>query len=209
MARSSRSTTTGGPTSACSRPSSATRTATGLVYQVVRPAVPRWSVAARRPARGPQAPAQERAQGPPAGPLRVARRAARGRRSSTAAKKHRGRGHGRQAPAVPYEPGRRTRGMAQDQDPARAGARGRWLDPGEWQRQGPRGARDRRLRGRQAAVRGQGRERLHRRDPARAAGAAQAARPGRPAVRPAAARRTTGVDGAATFTTSPGSGPSS
>ena len=57
----------------------------------LRPALPRRSIAARRPARGPQAPAPERAQGPSPGPLRVARRRGgegvlRGRRRNSASR---------------------------------------------------------------------------------------------------------------------------
>ena len=64
-----------------------------------------------------------------------------------------------------YEPGRRSKRLAQDQDPARAGARGRRLDAGRRQRPRPRRAGGRRLRGRQAAVQRQGRVGVHRRDP--------------------------------------------
>ena len=80
--------------------------ATGLVYQVVRPAVSRRSVAARRPARGPQAPAPERAQGPPAGPLRVACRRG-GKAFFEAAKQDRRRGMVAKLRRSRYEPGRR------------------------------------------------------------------------------------------------------
>ena len=103
-----------------------------------------------------------------------------------AAGNDRGGGDGREAAAFPIRAGSPFRGMAQDQDPAGAGVRGRWLDPGEWQRPRPRCARDRRLRGRQAAVHRQGRERLHRSDPEGSAEAPRAAHPGRPAVRPRA-----------------------
>ena len=47
--------------------------------------------------------------------------------------------------------------LAEDQDPARAGARRRWLDARRGQCQGSRRGRRRRVRGRPAAVRGQGR----------------------------------------------------
>ncbi len=79
-------------------------------------------------------------------------------------------------------------GLAQDQDPAGAGAGGRWLDPGERQRQGPWRRGGGRVRGHQAAVRGEGGERLHGRDPARPTGPHEAAGPGRAPVRSAAAQ---------------------
>ena len=60
--------------------------------------------------------------------------------------------------------------------------------PGERQRQGPWRRGGGRVRGRQAAVRGQGRERLHGRHPARPTGPHEAAGPGRAPIRSAAAQ---------------------
>ena len=62
------------------------------------------------------------------------------------------RGHRRQAQALAVRAGTALQRLAQDQDPARAGARRRRLDAGRGQRPRPRRARGRRLRGRQAAA---------------------------------------------------------
>ena len=75
-----------------------------------------------------------------------------------------------------YEPGGASNGLAEAQDPARAGAGRRRLDARRGQRPGSRRAGRRRLRGRQAAVRRQGRVGVHRRDAQGAAREAQAAR---------------------------------
>ncbi len=97
MARSSRSTRTGRPDFSLlqtklgqtgRRRASSTR---------LRPALPRRPVAARRPARGSQAAAPERAQGAPARPLRGPRRG-RGQAFYEAARGQGARGHRRQAP---------------------------------------------------------------------------------------------------------------
>ena len=76
-------------------------------------------------------------------------------------------------------------GLAEGQDPARAGARRRWLGEGDRHGGRPGGAPGRRLRERGAAVRGQGRRRLHRRHPGRAARGARAAGGGGVTVRDA------------------------
>ena len=78
-----------------------------------------------------------------AGPVRGARRG-RGRGVLRGRGGQRARGHRRQAPPLRYEPGRRTKRLAEVQDPAGAGARGRRLDAGRGERPGPRGARGRR-----------------------------------------------------------------
>ncbi len=129
----------------------------------VRPALPRWSVAARRRARGPQAPAQERPAAAPARPLRGPRRRGgarllRGRQGPGP------RGHARQAPPLALRTRSPVRVLAEDQDPAGAGAGRRWLDAGRGAGQGPRRGRGRRLRGRPAAVQRQGRLRVRRAD---------------------------------------------
>ena len=99
----------------------------------LRPALPRRALAARRRARGPQAPAQERAPAAPARPLRRARRGGgrdvprgRGRAGS--------RGHRRQAPPLALRAGPPVDGLAEDQDPSGAGAGRRRLDAGDGQR---------------------------------------------------------------------------
>ena len=74
--------------------------------------------------------------------------------------------------------------MAQDQDPARAGARRRRLDARRRECPRPRRARDRCLRGRGASLFRQGGFRLRRRDPQAAARTTRAARQRRSAVRP-------------------------
>ena len=164
----------------------------GARLPAVRPALSRRPVAARRPARGSQTPAQERHPRPPAGPLRVARRG-RGPRVLRGRQGPRSRGDGRQAPSQPLRARPPLERLAQVQDPARAGAGHRRLDAGGGERPRPRCAGGRLLRGRQAAVRRQGRGRVHRRRPQGAAQPAVAAGPGRPAVRSAAAE---GLQGA-------------
>ena len=151
----------------------------------LRPALSRRALAARRRARGPQAPAQERAPAAPARPLRRTRRG--GRRDVPRGRGRAGsRGHRRQAPPLAVRAGPAIDGLAEDQDPSGAGAGGRRLDDGDEQRQGPRRAGRRRLRGRRAAVRRQGGLRVHRRDPQGPPRAARAADRGRSRVRPAA-----------------------
>ena len=152
----------------------------------VRPALSRWPASARCPARGSQATAPERAQGPPAGALRVAHR--RRRRGVL-----RGRGgqppggHDRQAPTEPVRAGQAIQGLAEAEGPARAGAGHRRVDAGRGQRPGSRRAGGGLLRRRQAEVRRQGRVGLHRRGPQGAALEAQAARGRRLALRRTAA----------------------
>ena len=136
--------------------------ASGLVYQAFDLLYLDGRSLLDVPARGPQAAAAERAQGPSAGSLRVACRGARGRRSSRRPSAMGVEGMVAKLRRSRYEPGRRSACLAQDQDPAGAGAGGRWLDPGERQRPRPRRAGGRGVRGRQAAVRRQGRQRLHR-----------------------------------------------
>ncbi len=126
----------------------------------VRPALPRRPLPAERPARGPQAPAQERAAGAFPGPVRVARRRRRGgvlRSGASPGPRRRDR----QAAAVPLRAGPPVECLAQAQDPPRAGARRRRLDAGGRERARPRRARGRCLRRRQTAVRGQGRRGVH------------------------------------------------
>ena len=75
-----------------------------------------------------------------------------------------------------YEPGRRSNAWLKLKiRPEQELVVGGWT-PGRGERARPRGAGGRRLRGRQAAVRRQGRVRVHRRAPQGPAGAAQAAR---------------------------------
>ena len=207
-ARSSRSTRTGGPTSACSRSALGGKGAPGPRLPGVRPAVPRRAVAARRPARGPQAAAQERAPAAPAGPLRGPHRrrgrgVPRGRRGAAA------RGHRRQARRSRYEPGRASTRLAEDQDPAGAGARGRRLDAGEGN------ARD--LGALAVGVYEDGELRFAGKvgsgfTAATRATLLDAARAARPTTRRRSTRRrprTIVAAGAATSSASPGSGPSS
>ena len=109
----------------------------------------------------------------------------------------------------PLRAGPAQQRMAEAQDPARAGARGRRLDAGRGQRARPRGAGGRRLRGRQAAVRRQGRGRG---SPARSArtcwrGSSRWRSTSRRST--PRRRRTIAAAGAATSATSPGSGRSS
>ena len=132
-ARSSRSTRTAARTSACSRSGSATQGRAGLVYQafdllyldgrslldvpledrkrllksVLRPH-PRVRFAAHVDGEGLAVPRGGAGAGP--------------------------RGHHRQAPALALRAGPPVDGLAQDQDPARAGARRRRLDAGRGQR---------------------------------------------------------------------------
>ena len=162
-ARSSRSTSRACPDFSLLQTRLGEKGAPGPRLPGVRPALPRWSVAARRPARGPQAPPPERAQGPPARPVRVARRG-RGARVLRRGAGAGARGRHRQAPPITLRAGQAHERLAQAQDPARAGARRRRLDAGGGERPRPRGARRRRLRGREAAVQRQGRLRVHRRD---------------------------------------------
>ena len=145
----------------------------------------------------------------PARALRVPRRR-RGRGLPRGRPAERARGHHRQAPALALRAGPALERVAEAQDPARAGAGRRRLDAGRGQRPRPRRAGGRRLRGRQAAVRRQGRLRVHRRDPqGPARERSQPLVDRRSAVRPAAAARTTAAAGAATSVASPGSGRSS
>ena len=153
----------------------------------LRPALPRRSVAPRCPARGSQAPPAERAQGASARPVRRPRRGRR-RGLLRGREGERDRRRRRQAPTIPLRARKADECLAQAQDPAGAGARGRWLDARGGECARPRGARGRGLRGRQAAVQRQGRVRVHRRDPQGPAGATEAARDRRSAVRSAAAQ---------------------
>ena len=102
----------------------------------VRPALPRRPVAARRPARGPQGSSSARSCATDDRRVRFAdhvdRRGAgvpRGGEGAAASRgsiaKHR---------RSPYEPGDALEGLAQDQDPAGAGARRRRLDAGRGRR---------------------------------------------------------------------------
>ena len=146
----------------------------------VRPALPRRPLAAPRPARGSEA-------APPERPARIAARALRlprrGRRPGVlpGGQPARARGRRGQAPPLDLRAGPPDAGLAEDQDPARAGARRRRLDARRGQRQGPGGAGGRGLRGRHAAVRRQGRLGVHRQV---AHGASAAARPARDGPRP-------------------------
>ena len=151
----------------------------------VRPAPLRRAIAPRGPARVAQAAAQDRPARASPGPLRVARGRQRaglpcGRPGA------RPRGDRGQAADLALRAGPPLERVAQDQDPARAGARRRRLDAGRGQRARSRGARDRDIRGRSVALRRQGRLRLHGRNPQTAARATRAARQRRTAVRPAA-----------------------
>ena len=80
-------------------------------------------------------------------------------------------GDRRQGPPLAVPARTAVRPLAQGQDPARAGAGGRWLDARDRLRGRFRRPAGRRPRGRRAAVRGQGRRRLHDRDPGGAAAA--------------------------------------
>ena len=116
----------------------------------------------RRPAQGPA--------GPPVGPHRDPRYGVlRGRQDA------RPRGdHGQGAPQ-PLPPGYPVVRLAEGEDPARAGARRRRVEPGQRHRgrsgRAPRGH----LRGRRAPLRGQDRRRVHGHEPRRAARRARAA----------------------------------
>ena len=103
-------------------------------------------------------------QGASAGPVRRPRRRRRrgllrGRRGQ------RRRGRHRQAPPVALRARPADECLAEAQDPPGAGAGGRRLDAGGGECARPRGARGRRLRGRQAALQRQGRVRVHGRHP--------------------------------------------
>ena len=174
----------------------------------VRPALPRRAVAPRRPARGSQAAAAERAEGASARPVRGARRG-RGRGVLRGRAGQRGRGHRRQAPPVALRAGPPDECLAEAQDPAGAGARGRRLDAGGGECARPRGAGGRRVRGRQAAVQRQGRVRVHGRDPQGPPREPAAAGDGRRRRSTRRRPRTTAAAGAATWRTSRGSGRSS
>ena len=134
---------------------------------------------------------------PPAGPLRGARRG-RGRGVLRGGAGQSARGHHRQAAPEPVRAGAALQGLAEAQGPARAGAGDRRLDARRGQRARPRCAGRRLLRGRQAAVRRQGRVGVHRRDAQGAAGEAQAAGDRRLALSTRRRPRTTRADGAAT-----------
>ena len=137
---------------------------------LARRAAPRRAQGApeRRPAQGPA--------GPPVGPHRDRRYGVlRGRQGA------RPRGdHGQGAPQ-PLPPGYPVVRLAEGQDPARAGARRRRVEPG--QRHCGRSGRPPRghLRGRRAPLRGQDRRRVHGDEPRRAA--RPRSRPSRPMPR--------------------------
>ena len=190
---------TAGPTSASSRTRLGDKAGAGPRLPGVRPALPRRSVAARRPARGPQAPAPERAPASTRGSASRPTSRARGSRSTRRRRAQGLEGIIAKLRRSRYEPGRRVERLAQDQDPARAGARRRRLDAGGGERARPRGARRRRLRGRQAAVRGQGRLGVRRRGRARTCcERLDAARDRRRRRSTRRRRATTGAAGAAT-----------
>ena len=117
-ARSSRSTRTARPTSACSRRRSAASVPGGRAASAparsrarlpgVRPPLPRRPLAPRRPARGPQAAAPERAPRDGRGPLRVARRGRRAWRSTRPPASAGLEGIVAKLRRSPYEPGRRS-----------------------------------------------------------------------------------------------------
>ena len=135
----------GGPTSASSRSGSASSRRAGDAAARVpgrSTCSTRRAVAARRPARVAQAAAQDRAARAPAGPLRVARRR-RGLAFRRGRQGARPRGDRGQAAALALRARPPLERLAQDQDPARAGARRRRLDAGRGQRQGPRRGRGR------------------------------------------------------------------
>ena len=164
----------------------------------VRPALPRRPVAAGRPARGPQAPAQERAQGAPAGPLRGPRR--------------------RRGPGVLRGGARPAASRASSpSSAARATSRAAGRRPGSSSRSGPSrsswsaaGRRARATRATSARWPSASTRTASCGSPARSAPGstarrarqllreARAARDRRPAVRPAAAAATTAAAGAAT-----------
>ena len=133
MARSSRSTRTAGPTSACSRPSSATRRRPGsstrsfdLLYLDGRslldvPLEDRKRLLKSVLREHPRVRFAAHVEG-------------EGMAFFEAAKELGSRAWSPSSGARAYEPGRRSQRLAEDQDPARAGARGRWLDAGAGQR---------------------------------------------------------------------------
>ena len=168
----------------------------GLVYQPFDLLYLDGRLAARCPARGSQATAPERAQGPPAGALRVAyRRRRRGVLRGGGGQPP--RGHDRQAPTEPVRAGQAIQGLAEAEGPARAGAGHRRLDAGRGQRPGSRRAGRGLLRRRQAEVRRQGRVGLHR--PRSARSCSRSSSRSRSTTRRTTnrRRRTTRVDGAA------------
>ena len=146
MARSSPSTTRVGPISACSRSGSASARRRRTRVPGIRSALSRRAVVARRPARGPEASASERPSAAPAGPLLAAHIEGEGKAFFEAAKAQRLEGVLAKLRRSRYEPGARTLGLAEGQDPARAGARRRWLDAGGGERARPRRGRGRGLR---------------------------------------------------------------
>ena len=130
-------------TSRCSRSGSAQRPDGGAAGAArlpgLRPAVPRRPLAARRPARGAQAAAPERpAADTPRVQLRHATSTPRAWRSSRRRRRRGSRAIVAKHRRSRYEPGRRTSGVAEDQDPARAGAGRRRLDAGRGEREGAR-----------------------------------------------------------------------
>ena len=186
MARSSRSTRTAGPTSASCRPSSATRRRPASCTRCstcCTSTVGRCSTSRSRIASGCSRACSRTIR------ASATRPTSRGREASSRPPRQIGvEGIVAKLRRSRYEPGRRTNAWLKLKiRPEQELVVGGWT-PAERQRPRPRGAGHRRVRGRQAAVRRQGRVRVHRRDPGGPAGAAQAARPGRPAVRPGAAQ---------------------
>ena len=208
MARSWRSTRTAGPTSACSRPSSATRTATGLVYQAFDLLYLDGRSLLDVPLEDRKRLLKSVLKDHPR--VRFASHVVgEGMAFFEAAEQHRRRGHGRQAPALALRAGRRTQAWLKIKiRPEQELVVGGWTP-------GSGNARD--LGALAIGVYEDGKLRFAGKvgsgftgaDPGGPAEAPQAARPGRPAVRPARRRRTTVVAGAATSRASPGSGPSS
>ena len=86
----------------------------------VRPALPRRPLAARRPARGPQAAAPERAPGRTRASATRPTSTAEGVAFFEAAEGAAARGDRRQAPALALRAGPALAGLAEDQDPARS-----------------------------------------------------------------------------------------
>ena len=131
----------------------------------LRPAVPRRPLAAGRAARGPQAAAPARHPGHAPASATCPTSTEDGDDLYHAAAAAPGRGHHRQAPALDLRPGQAVAGVAQDQDPARAGAgRGRLRD-GQGLARGPRLAAGGHVRGGRVPVRGRGRQRHRHQDP--------------------------------------------
>ena len=128
----------------------------------LRPALPRRSFARRRArSRIAQAAAQARAPARPAGPF--ARHVdSEGVAFFEAAKAQGLEGIVAKHRRSRYEPGRRSSAWLKIKIAAGAGAGRRRLDAGGGDREGPRRGRRRRLRGRRAAVRRQGRLRVRR-----------------------------------------------